>query len=304
MQGVQHRGDKIARVQRPRLARLEIDLYTVLLLHPGDAGFQRRKVIARAGDVVSAAEVEPLQARQQAAELRLDRVQRQGQRVGVLLTEGVEVEAVQQGREARLLFQRGIPLGAGGAEAAARGAGVIDGMALLRRALGVDAQAHALARSLCRRAELCQLGGGVEDDVVGVVEQLGELVHPVGGAEDVVLLLGQLLPAQTALVEAAGLRARQIGREEGVEVEVGEGLLGQQHLAARPLLDAQQDLAVAAQLGLVQQVAGGGQGSEGRFGEVCQPGEGRACIEHPHQSTRAGLWLSERGRPYLSRASR
>ena len=39
-----------------------------------------------------------------AAELRLDRVQRQGQRVGVLLTEGVEVEAVQQGREARLLF--------------------------------------------------------------------------------------------------------------------------------------------------------------------------------------------------------
>ena len=57
-------------------------------------------------------------------------------------------------------------------------------------------------------------------------------------------------------------------------------------------------------LGLVQQVAGGGQRSEGRFGEVCQPGEGRACIEHPHQSTRAGLWLSERGRPYLSSASR
>ena len=75
--------------------------------------------------------------------------------------------------------------------------------------------------------------------MVGVVEQLCELVHPVGGAEDVVLLLGQLLPAQTALVEAAGLRARQIGREEGVEVEVGEGLLGQQYLAARPLLDAQ-----------------------------------------------------------------
>ena len=75
--------------------------------------------------------------------------------------------------------------------------------------------------------------------MVGVVEQLCELVHPVGGAEDVVLLLRQLLPAQTALVEAAGFRARQIGREEGVEVEVGEGLLGQQHLAARPLLDAQ-----------------------------------------------------------------
>ena len=79
--------------------------------------------------MVSAAEVEPLQARQQAAELRLDRVQRQGQRVGVLLTEGVEVQAVQQGGEARLFCQSRVPLGAGGAETAARGAGVIDGVA-------------------------------------------------------------------------------------------------------------------------------------------------------------------------------
>ena len=40
------------------------------------------------------------------------------------------------------------------------------------------------------------------------------------------------------------------------------------------------------------------------LGQVCQPRKGRAAVAHPHQSTRAGLWLSERGRPYLSSASR
>ena len=81
LQSVQHCGDEIARVQRPRLARLQIDLYAVLLLHPGDAGFQRGKVIARAGDVVSAAEIEPFQPRQQVAEFLFHGVQRHGQSV-------------------------------------------------------------------------------------------------------------------------------------------------------------------------------------------------------------------------------
>ena len=225
LQSVQHCGDEIARVQRPRLARLQIDLYAVLLLHPGDAGFQRSKVIARAGDVVSAAEIEPFQPRQQVAEFLFHSVQRHGQRVGVLLTEGVEVQAVQQGGEARLFCQSRVPLGAGGAETAARGAGVIDGMAFLRGTLRVDAQTDALARCLGRRAELCQLGRGVEHDVVGVIQKLVELVHPIGGAEDVVLLLGQLFLAQTALVEAAGLSACEVGCEKRVEVEVGESFL-------------------------------------------------------------------------------
>ena len=227
------------------------------------------------------------------AELLLHRVQRHGQRVGVLLTEGVEVQAVQQSGEARLLCQRGVPLGAGGAETAARGAGVIDGMALLRGALRVDAQTDALARRLCRRAELCQLGRGVEHDVVGVMQQLVELVHPVGGAEDVVLLLGQLFPAQTALVEAAGLSACQIGCEKRVEVEVGESLLRQQDLAARPLLDPQQNFAVAAQLGFVQQIAGGGQAKRAAPSErFASPAKGGRRIDAPasvHQSRAVAL---------------
>lgn len=51
----------------------------------------------------------------------------------------------------------------------------------LRGTLRVDAQTDALARCLGRRAELCQLGRGVEHDVVGVIQKLVELVHPVGG---------------------------------------------------------------------------------------------------------------------------
>ena len=214
------------------------------------------------------------------------------------------MQAVQQVGQVRVLRRSGIPLGTGGAQTAARGAGVIDLVALLGGILGVHPQAHALARRLCGRAELCQLVGRVEYDVVSVLQQLLELVGPVGGAEHMVLLLRQLLPAQAALVQAAGLGARQIGGQHRVEVVVGKGLLGQQDLAACPLLHAQQDLAVAAQPGLIQQIAGGGQGSQCSLREVRQPRKGRAGVGQPHQSTRAGAWLSERGRPYLSRASR
>ena len=111
-------------------------------------------------------------------------------------------------------------------------------------------------------------------------------------------------PAQAALVQAAGLGTRQIGRQHRVNVEVGKSLLRQQNAAAGALLHPQQNFAVAAQLGFVQQVAGGGQAVKLLLGQVCQPRKRRAAVAHPQQSTRAGAWLSERGRPYLSSASR
>ena len=203
-----------------------------------------------------------------------------------------------------LLRRSGIPLGAGGAETAARGAGVVNCMAFLRGALRVDAQTDAFTRRLCRWAELCQLAGRVEHDVVRVVQQLGELVCPVGGAEHMILFLRQFFSAQTALVQAAGLGARKVRGQHRVDVKVGERLLRQQNLAAGALLHAKQNLTIAAQLPFVQQVAGGGQGGQRFVRKLCQPQKGRAGVSQPHQSTRAGLWLSERGRPYLSRASR
>ena len=69
------------------------------------------------------------------------------------------MQTVQQVGQVRVLRRSGIPLGTGGAQTAARGAGVIDLVALLGGVLGVHPQAHALARRLCGRAELCQLVG-------------------------------------------------------------------------------------------------------------------------------------------------
>ena len=215
------------------------------------------------------------------------------------------MQAVQQGGEAGLLGHGGIPLGTGGAQAAARRAGVVNFVALLSGALWVDAQAYALTRGLGGRTEFCQLAGRVEDDVVCILEQLIKLIGPVGGAENMVFFFRKLLFAQAALVQAAGFGARQIGGQNGVAAEIGERFLCQQNLASRPLLDVQQNFAVAAEPGLIQQVAGGGQGSQqGIQLFAVQARKGRTGVGAAHQSTRAGAWLSERGRPYLSRASR
>ena len=215
------------------------------------------------------------------------------------------MQAVQQGGEAGLLGHGGIPLGTGSAQAAARRAGVVNFVALLSGALRVDAQAYALTRGLGGRTEFCQLTGRVEDDVVCILEQLIKLIGPVGGAENMVFFFRKLLFAQAALVQAAGFGARQIGGQNGVAAEIGERFLCQQNLASRPLLDAQQNFAVAAEPGLIQQVAGGGQGSQqGIQLFAVQARKGRTGIGAAHQSTRAGAWLSERGRPYLSSASR
>ena len=45
LQRVEDGRHEIARVQRPRLARLQVDLYAVGLLHPGDAALQRGQVV-------------------------------------------------------------------------------------------------------------------------------------------------------------------------------------------------------------------------------------------------------------------
>ena len=254
--------------------------------------------------MVAASKVHPLHLGQQVCELCLHCFQGHSQGVGVLLAKGVEVEAIQQLRQLRVGRRSGVPLGPGGAQTAAGGTGVIDGMALLGGALRVYPQAHAFAGGLGRRAKLCQLPRGVEHDVVGVLQQLGELVCPVGSAEHMVLLFRQLLPAQAALVQAAGLGACQVGGQHRVHIKVGKGLLGQQGPASGALLQLQHDLPIPAQLGLVQQVAGGGQTLQLLFRQVCQPCKGRAAILQPHQSTRAGLWLSLRGRPYWSSAAR
>ena len=75
-----------------------------------------------------------------------------------------------------------------------------------------------------------------------------------------VLFFRQLFFAKAALVQAAGLGARQIRGQHRVNIKVGKSLLRQQNFAAGALLHPQQKFAVAAQLPFVQQVAGGWAG--------------------------------------------
>ena len=95
LQSIQHSGNKIPGVQRPCFARLQIHLHAVLFLCFGNALFQRGKAVAGAGDMVPAAKVEPLHPGQKIPELCFHRRQRQGQCIGILLAQGVEVQSVQ-----------------------------------------------------------------------------------------------------------------------------------------------------------------------------------------------------------------
>ena len=181
-----------------------------------DAALQRGHVVAGAGDVVPAAEIQPLHFGQQVAKFIGRCVQRYGQRVSILLTQGVEMQAVQQRGQCRVSRHGGIPLRAGCAQATAGGTGVINRVAVLRRALRVDTQAHALPRCFGRGAELCQLCRRVEDDMVGILQQFFHFVRAVGRAEDMNFFAGHFLRAQPRFKQAAGFGARQVRRQQRV----------------------------------------------------------------------------------------
>lgn len=143
---IQHAGCQITGVQRTGLARFKINLHAVPFGRLADTGFQQWQLIAGAGNVMAAAAVEPMHSRKDIAEFGGNGVQRHVQRVGVLLAERVEVKPVEQRQQVRRHL--GVPFGAGSAQPAAGRAGVVNRVALLGRAFGIDAQTKALAGRL------------------------------------------------------------------------------------------------------------------------------------------------------------
>src|SRR5690606_26241177 len=97
---------------------------------------------------------------------------------------------------------------------------------------------------------------GIEDEVVGKAEQLGHLGGLVGGGKDVDLPTEFLVP-EPGLVQATGGRAREVGAQQGIERETGEGLLRQEDAGAGCLLDATEDFPIVVEAPLVEHVAGG-----------------------------------------------
>jgi hypothetical protein len=92
---VEHGDDEHAGVERYGLAGFEVDIHIVAFAEALDHSDEALDVVSGAGDVVPTAEVEPLEPRDEVAEFGFEGVGGVFERVGVLLAERVEVEAIE-----------------------------------------------------------------------------------------------------------------------------------------------------------------------------------------------------------------
>ena len=248
--GFEHGRYQIAGVQHDGLARLQINLHAVLIAQVRDAADERFHVVIGAGDVVTAAEVEPLHALHVAAEAHFERRDRAHEVVRVLFAEGVEVEAFDAVEHIRLEIRFG------NAEARGRAARVIDGVALrLGRALRIEAQAAALSRDAGEVAVFFPLGERIEHDMVGVFENFTELVRRVG-RRVYVRFAAEFLVAQTRLVQTGRGRAGEVFAQQRIGRKHGKRLLRKQDLRAGTTRDIAQHRKVLHKAVFVNDKAG------------------------------------------------
>lgn len=229
---LKHGGMELAGIKRDSLAGFEIDVEMIGLADVADASLEERDVIVGAGDVMSAAEVEPPQPVEICAELLFDSIECRLQIVGVLLAKRVEVQTVDDGREIADTFGRKIAaeVGERGAEARAGGAGIVDGMTLLGGAFGIDAEADlqpCLAQTACIAVQLLRT---VEHDMVADGLQNGDVILAECGREDVILLARHLFVTEARLINAARRRPGKVSGDEGIESVAAEAFLREENL--------------------------------------------------------------------------
>ena len=279
--------NQIAGVQGAGFPRLQIDRHAPLRLCPQDAALQPGNIVVRPRDMMPAAEIQPLHARQQIAEPLRYRIQGGLQGIGVLLAQGVKMQAVQQSRQSRRHLR--IPLGSRGSQAAARGAGIIDLVPLLGGAFRIDPQSDALSGFLGHGAEFLQLSGRIEHNMVGIPQQLPEFRFAICGAEDMGFFPGHFFLPQAGLIQSAGFRTGQIRLQNRVQVIVGKRLLGQKNLSPGSSRYAGQNFAVADQLRLIQHIGRRGDCGKKRLGIPTDKAQKRrTMLLRLHQSTRTG----------------
>jgi len=176
--------------------------------------------------------------------------------IGVLLAEGVEVEAFEAGEV--FAFEE---VGAG-AEAAAGGAGVIESDFDFG-VFGVDAEAGAGgvaaggAGGVEGGAMGAPLGEGVEAEVMGDWDDAGHFRGLEGGGVDVDFL-AKLFMGEECLVQAAGAAAVQVLADEGEGGEHGEALQSKENATAGLFLDVGEFFEIFAQEPEVHDEGGGG----------------------------------------------
>ena len=168
--------------------------------------------------------------------------------VCALFAEGVEVEALDA-FEIVIVHEGGED-----AEAGAGGAGIVDFGAGLS-VFGVDAEAGG---DLAVGAEdlfaiLLPLGEGIEDDMIGDLDELGHFGWLVGGGEDVDVAT-EVLGTEAGFEESARGGSGEVVAENGVNCGAGEGLLGEEDFSAGFVLNVLENAAVMVEGALIEDV--------------------------------------------------
>jgi len=248
--GLEHGRDQIAGVQHDRLARLEIDLHLVLVAQIDDAVDERVHIVVRTGDVMAAAEIEPLHALHVAAEAHFKRRDRAHEIVRVLLAQRVEMETLDAVEQVRLKVRLG------DAQTRGRAARVIDGVvARLRRALRIETQTAALSGHARQIAVLFPLRERVEHDVVGIIQDFMELVRRVRGRIDM-RLAAEFLVTQPRLEQTGRGRSGEVFAQQRIGRKHGKRLLREQDLRAAAPRDVAQHRKVLHKAVFVDDKAG------------------------------------------------
>ena len=140
--------------------------------------------------------------------------------------------------------------------------------------------------------------------MICVTKQLFKFISPIAGTKYMDLFSGHFLCTKPCLKQSAGLCACKIRLEKAVAVIIAEGLLRQKHLTACLLRHFTKKLCVFYECFFIQNIAGCFYVSEFRRNASAGCCKWCSFIQLFHQSTSFGSWLSLRGRPYWSRASR
>ena len=130
---------------------------------------------------------------------------------------------------------------------------------LLGGAFRIDAKAEADAVGFRRGSVNGQLADGVKHNVIRIVKDGLEVAGLIGGAKYVNLAIRHFLPAKSGFDDTACLRTGQIGRQDGIEVIVGEGLLRKENPTTGVLLNAKEDFSVFFDVLFINYVAWSGK---------------------------------------------
>ena len=189
--------------------------------------------------MVSAAHVEPFDIRklQILSEFIFHNFQSRLQIIRVLLAEGMKMDPVK-------LFHKIFPeigqghaesLGTGGAQAAARRAGVVNFVVLLSGALRVYADADADAFFLTEVRVFFKLGKGIEYQMFADIGEFPDLRF-LEGRSEYVIFFSHFFISKLCLEKTAGCGSVQILPDQRVLKEVRECLLGKEDLASGVVL--------------------------------------------------------------------